>query len=301
MILKIRDLQKSYKSDLFKKNKKALDGLSLSLEEGDVYGFVGPNGAGKSTTIRTLLGLMKSDSGTLEVLGGSPFDAKIRKKIGYLPEKTWFPDQLTGREILEYHGKLAGLRGISLKNSMDEALQRLSADQAWIDDKIRRYSKGMLQRVGLAQAIISKPELLVLDEPMSGLDPVGRRDVREAILWAHSQGSTVFYSSHVLGDVEEISTQIGICVSGKMVQEGSLDSVLGSRENPGFLITLNGDIEHLPEGIKQRSRGLYYCESSDNKKQLLDIAHNKNIDILKLEQTRESLESILCEEISRNG
>lgn len=301
MILKIRDLQKTYKSDLFKKNKKALDGLSLSLEDGDVYGFVGPNGAGKSTTIRTLLGLMKPDSGTLEVLGGSPFDPKIRKRIGYLPEKTWFPDQLTGREILEYHGKLAGLRGSSLKSSMDEALQRLSADQAWIDDKIRRYSKGMLQRIGLAQAIISKPELLILDEPMSGLDPVGRRDVREAILWAHAQGSTVFYSSHVLGDVEEISSKIGICVNGKMVQEGSLDSVLGSRENPGFLITLAGDIENLPNGIKQRSRGLYYCENSDLKKQLLDIAHDVNIDILKLEQTRESLESILCEEISRNG
>lgn len=301
MILKIRDLQKTYKSDLFKKNKKALDGLSLSLEEGEVYGFVGPNGAGKSTTIRTLLGLMKPDSGTLEVLGGSPFDAKIRKRIGYLPEKTWFPDQLTGREILEYHGKLAGLKGNTLKSSMDEALQRLSADQAWIDDKIRRYSKGMLQRIGLAQAIISKPELLILDEPMSGLDPVGRRDVREAILWAHSQGSTVFYSSHVLGDVEEISTQIGICVNGKMVQEGSLDSVLGSRENPGFLITLAADLKVLPLGVKQRSRGLYYCEHSDAKKALLDLAHDQGIDILKLEQTRESLESILCEEISRNG
>jgi ABC-2 type transport system ATP-binding protein len=244
---------------------------------------------------------MKPDSGTLEVLGGSPFDKKIRKRIGYLPEKSWFPDQLTGREILEYHAKLAGIKKGFVKKHVEEALARLSADQAWIDDKINRYSKGMLQRVGLAQAIVAKPELLILDEPMSGLDPVGRRDVREAILWAHSQGSTVFYSSHVLGDVEEISTQIGICVKGKMVQEGSLEEVLGSNENPGFLITLENDLDTLPEGVKNRSRGLYYAQTSTAKKELLDLAHSQNNEILKLEQTRESLESILCEEIARNG
>ena len=208
------------------KPKLALKDVSFSVEPGQVYGFIGPNGAGKSTTIKVLTGLLNFDSGKVLVNGISPRDVKSRRYIGYSPEQPYFYDFLSGRELLRYFGALGGLKGGELDKAIAEALGCVHADKPWIDAPLRRYSKGMTQRVGLAQAMLSRPELLILDEPISGLDPVGRRDVRNAILSLHEAGTTVFYSSHVLSDVEAISNRVGIIIDGKMRREGPIADVM---------------------------------------------------------------------------
>ena len=178
-MIKIEHLHKTYRSGFLMKPKLALKDVSFSVEPGQVYGFIGPNGAGKSTTIKVLTGLLNFDSGKVLVNGISPRNVKSRQFIGYSPEQPYFYDYLTGRELLKFYGKLVGLTGAELDKRIDWSLELLHANKDWIDRRLRSYSKGMMQRVGIAQAILGKPKLLILDEPMSGLDPMGRRTARE--------------------------------------------------------------------------------------------------------------------------
>jgi len=225
-VIQIRGLRKVFRIGFAMRPVTALDGLDLTVEKGDIYGFIGPNGAGKSTTIKILVGLLRYNEGEVKILGGTPRDVALRSRLGYMPEQPYFYDFLSGRELLRYFGALGGLKGGELDKAIAEALGCVHADKPWIDAPLRRYSKGMMQRVGLAQAMLTKPELLVLDEPMSGLDPVGRRDVRNAILSLHEAGTTIFYSSHVLSDVEAISNRVGIIIGGKMRREGPIAEVM---------------------------------------------------------------------------
>ena len=225
-MIQIRGLRKVFRIGFAMRPVTALDGLDLTVEKGDIYGFIGPNGAGKSTTIKILVGLLRYNEGEVKILGGTPRDVALRSRLGYMPEQPYFYDFLSGRELLRYFGALGGLKGGELDKAIAEALGCVHADKPWIDAPLRRYSKGMMQRVGLAQAMLTKPELLVLDEPMSGLDPVGRRDVRNAILSLHETGTTIFYSSHVLSDVEAISNRVGIIIGGKMRREGPIAEVM---------------------------------------------------------------------------
>ena len=225
-MIQIRGLRKVFRIGFAMRPVTALDGLDLTVEKGDIYGFIGPNGAGKSTTIKILVGLLRYNEGEVKILGGTPRDVALRSRLGYMPEQPYFYDFLSGRELLRYFGALGGLKGGDLDKAIAEALGCVHADKPWIDAPLRRYSKGMMQRVGLAQAMLTKPELLVLDEPMSGLDPVGRRDVRNAILSLHESGTTIFYSSHVLSDVEAISNRVGIIIGGKMRREGPIAEVM---------------------------------------------------------------------------
>ena len=190
------------------KPKLALKDVSLHVEPGQIYGFIGPNGAGKSTTIKVLTGLLNFDSGKVLVNGISPRDVKSRRFIGYSPEQPYFYDYLTGRELLQFYGKLVGLEGKLLNERITWALQLLHADKDWIDRRLRSYSKGMMQRVGIAQAILGKPKLLILDEPMSGLDPMGRRDVREAILELNRDGVTIVMISHDIAAAMRYATHM---------------------------------------------------------------------------------------------
>lgn len=225
-MIQIRGLRKVFRIGFAMRPVTALDGLDLTVEKGDIYGFIGPNGAGKSTTIKILVGLLRYNEGEVKILGGTPRDVALRSRLGYMPEQPYFYDFLSGRELLRYFGALGGLKGGELDKAIAEALGCVHADKPWIDAPLRRYSKGMMQRVGLAQAMLTRPELLVLDEPMSGLDPVGRRDVRNAILSLHEAGTTIFYSSHVLSDVEAISNRVGIIIGGRMRREGPIAEVM---------------------------------------------------------------------------
>lgn len=234
-LIEIRDFRKTYRLGIEHGLKvvEAVKSISLSVPEGALYGFIGPNGAGKTTTIKTLMGLLRPTSGTVQLMGGDPMNPKFRMQVGFQPEQPYFYDYLTGRELLVYYGKLTGLSGAQLGRRIEESCSVCKVDASWLDRRLRTYSKGMSQRLGLVQAILNEPKLLVLDEPMSGLDPMGRRDVRLAMLDLHRRGTTIFYSSHVLSDVEEICTHAAMVVTGTLRKEGTLDEILGDANEPG--------------------------------------------------------------------
>jgi ABC-2 type transport system ATP-binding protein len=200
---------------------RALDALSLRVERGDVFGFLGPNGAGKTTTLKLLTQLIYPTEGRIRILGRAPGDLDLRRRIGYLPEAPYFYDYLTAEELLSYFAGLFGSRGPERRARVATLLDRvgLGAERRL---PLRKYSKGMLQRVGLAQALVNDPEVLFLDEPMSGLDPLGRRDVRALILELRDRGCTVFFSSHILSDAESLCNRVGILAGGRLVSCGRL-------------------------------------------------------------------------------
>lgn len=204
---------------------RALSELTLSVAPGEVFGFLGPNGAGKTTTLKLLMQLVYPTSGRAEILGRPPGDPDAKRRIGYLPEHPYFYDYLTAEELLAY---FAGLFGCSARESRERATR-------WLDEvrigaerrlQLRKFSKGMLQRVGIAQALINDPELVFLDEPMSGLDPIGRREVRSLILRLRDEGRTVFFSSHILADAEALCSRVAVLARGRLVASGPLSEML---------------------------------------------------------------------------
>jgi ABC-2 type transport system ATP-binding protein len=220
------DLTKDYALGFWRKRPyRALDHLTLQVEEGEVFGFLGPNGAGKTTTLKLLLQLVFPTGGRAEILGRPVGDVAVRRRIGYLPENPYFYDHLTAIELLEYFGRLLGLSSREREARVPRLL-----DQVGIGEErrlpLRRFSKGMLQRVGLAQALINEPEVVFLDEPMSGLDPIGRRMVRELILGLRDRGATVFFSSHILADAEAVCSRVAILSGGRLAAAGRLTDLL---------------------------------------------------------------------------
>jgi ABC-2 type transport system ATP-binding protein len=209
--------------------KVAVEDLSLSVRRGEVFGFLGPNGAGKTTSLKMLLGLIAPTAGAGTVLGAPLGDRRARAKLGFLPEHFRFQDWLTGRELLHFHGRLYGLRGAALEARADELLGRVDLLDA-AHRPIRTYSKGMMQRVGLAQALLNEPELVFLDEPTSGLDPLGRLMVRDIIRDLRRQGTAVFLNSHLLGEVEATCDRVVFVKAGRTVHELSLGGEAGGLE-----------------------------------------------------------------------
>ena len=300
-MIQIEHLHKTYRSGFLMKPKLALKDVSFNVEAGQVYGFIGPNGAGKSTTIKVLTGLLNFDSGKVLVNGISPRDVKSRRFIGYSPEQPYFYDYLTGRELLKFYGRLVGLDGALLDSRIHWALELLHADKDWIDRRLRSYSKGMMQRVGIAQAVLAKPKLLILDEPMSGLDPMGRRDVREAIQELNRDGVTIFYSSHLLSDVESISHRVAMIVDGKIVREGSVDEITESCGVEYHVRTRSAILlNDLPEGVSPTGHPQeWVCVDDAARDRLLSFCLSNGIAVEKMDHKRPSLEDILTEEIAR--
>jgi ABC-2 type transport system ATP-binding protein len=275
--------------------------VELHVPKGMIYGFIGPNGAGKSTTIKVLTGLLRKDRGTVLVNGLPPGDVKSRKNLGYSPEQPYFYDYLTGRELLAFYGRLAGLWGTELNSRIHWALSMVNADKDWMDRRLRTYSKGMMQRVGLAQAILARPELLILDEPMSGLDPMGRRDLREAILSLNKEGVTIFYSSHLLSDVESISHRVAMIVDGRVVREGTVDDITASCGVEYHVRTLeNIPVADLPEGVLNAGHPQeWICKDGMARDHFLSFCLKTGVSIEKMDHQRPSLEDILTQEIAR--
>ena len=203
----------------------ALDGLSLTVRRGEIFGFLGPNGAGKTTTLKILLGLVRATSGQAYLLGQPAGDVAARRRIGFLPESPYFYDYLTAEEFLGFYGQLAGLARSAITRRVTVLLGRVCLRDSR-PRQLRKFSKGMLQRVGLAQALIHDPELIILDEPMTGLDPVGRKQVRDLILNLRDRGKTVFFSTHILHDVEMICDRVGIVMKGRLVASGRVDELV---------------------------------------------------------------------------
>ena len=225
--IEIENLTKEYRHGFLEMKKKtSLDALSMQVQEGEIFGYLGPNGAGKTTTIKLLVGLIFPTAGTARILGKSISDISMHQQIGYLPEQPYFYDYLTAAELLDYFARFHGLTASERNERIDSMLKKVGLETAG-KIQLRKYSKGMLQRVGLAQAILHRPKVVILDEPMSGLDPVGRREVRDIILELKHEGTTVLFSTHILSDAETLCDRVGVIVGGKLRGVGAPDEMVG--------------------------------------------------------------------------
>jgi ABC-2 type transport system ATP-binding protein len=223
-------LGKTYRVGFFMRKVEGLRDLNLRVEPGEAFGFIGPNGAGKTTTIKILMGLHGATTGSARIFGEDCSHASARRRVGFLPERPYFYEHLTAREVLHFYGQLFEMPKGLRTERMEMLLHRVKLSR-FADVTLAKYSKGMLQRVGLCQALLHDPDLIVLDEPMSGLDPVGRALVRDLILEQREAGKTVFFSSHILSDVEAICDRIAILVGGQLRECGALSEVVADREN----------------------------------------------------------------------
>jgi ABC-2 type transport system ATP-binding protein len=226
--IEILGLEKIYKVGFLRKTpKRALSPLHLTVEEGEIFGFLGPNGAGKTTTLKMLMGLVFPTAGTARILGMELDDPRMKSQIGFLPEQPYFYDHLTARELLNYYGQLSGVPAKQRPLRVEQALQRVGLREAG-RVQLRKFSKGMLQRVGIAQAILHDPKIVFLDEPMSGLDPMGRREVRDLMEQLKSEGKTVFFSTHILSDAEALCDRIAIMHLGQLRRVGAVADLISS-------------------------------------------------------------------------
>ncbi len=256
--IEIENLTKEYPFGfLHLKKKTSLEGLNMQVEMGEVFGFIGPNGAGKSTTIKLLMGLIFPTAGGARILGRPISDVGMHKDIGYLPEQPYFYDYLTAAEVLDYFARFHDLTAADRKERVERMLRKVGLETAQ-KIQLRKYSKGMLQRVGLAQAILHDPKLVILDEPMSGLDPVGRREVRDIILELKRDGKTVMFSTHILSDAETLCDRVGVIVGGKLRGVGAPGQLVDMKtQGIEILFELKG-ASNAPFLAKATKTGDYY-------------------------------------------
>jgi ABC-2 type transport system ATP-binding protein len=225
-IVEIDNLTKDYEVGFFRKRKvRALDGLSVTVNQGEIFGFLGANGAGKTTTLKLLMRLIFPTAGSARILGHDIADVSMHRLIGYLPENPYFYDYLTALEFLNFCGQIFGFSKVDRNNRAKQLLSRVKLEESKWNTQLRKFSKGMLQRVGLAQSLVNDPQVVFLDEPMSGLDPIGRREVRDLIAVLRQEGKTVFMCSHILSDIEVLCDRVAILRGGRLAHVGYLDEL----------------------------------------------------------------------------
>jgi len=257
-IVRIQDIVKDFRPGLGLKRRRVLHGISFAVREGEIFGFVGPNGAGKTTTLKVLMGLIRPTAGAATILGHDVGETSFRRHVGFLPENPYFYDFLTGREILGFYARLSGVPRSRLPSRVDALLAWVGLTPA-ADVRLRTYSKGMLQRIGIAQALVHDPSVVFLDEPMSGLDPIGRKEVRDLILRLRSEGKTVFMNTHILSDVEMVCDRVAIIVRGRIRFEGATHDFLAGGEPEADVVLAGLSPEaatSLEEGFQARLRGV---------------------------------------------
>lgn len=238
-VLEVEDLRKTFFRGLLRRRTDALRGVGFSVERGEIFGFLGPNGAGKTTTIKILMGLIFPTAGSARVLGAPVGDRRAKQRVGYLPENPYFYDYLDARELLDMVGRLHGLPSAERRRRCEALIAKVGLEHA-ASRPLRSYSKGMLQRVGLAQALIGDPDVVVLDEPMSGLDPIGRKEVRDIIVELRERGKTVFFSTHILSDATMLCDRVAIVVRGELRDTGPLGKLLSPKVS-GVEVVWDGD------------------------------------------------------------
>ena len=227
-VLRIEDLHKSFKTGFIPKGKKILNGISLEVKAGEIFGYLGPNGAGKTTTLKCVLGLIFPDKGKIEIFGQSNLSMQAKEKIGFLPENPYFYDYLSATEFLSFYSDLTLEKKEKKKAQIPTLLKLVGLEQA-ASLQLRKFSRGMLQRIGLAQALINDPSLVFLDEPLGGLDPLGRKEIRDVIVRLKGEGKTVFLSSHILQDIEMICDRVAILVEGQIINQGPLQDLISEK------------------------------------------------------------------------
>lgn len=277
--LEMRGLVKDFAVGLRGVRLRAVDHLTLRIDSGQVYGLIGPNGSGKSTTIKILLGLLQPSAGTCSVFGISSDRVEARRDVGYLPESPYFYRHLTGRELVRFFAQMCGLAGPGLPARVGEVLEVVGMTEA-ADRRVGTYSKGMLQRIGLAQALVHDPRLLILDEPTAGVDPVGSAAIAELILRLKAQGKTVLITSHLLGQIEDICDRVAILDRGRLILEGAVDELVGRKDRQSLVI------EALPPDELAELRAWL-------------AARGRSIEAVETPRTR--LDRIFLEQVGRSG
>jgi len=299
--VEIFDLEKTYRVGFWRKRQKlALRPLRLTIEQGEVFGFLGPNGAGKTTTLKLLMGLAPPTAGTAQILGMEIHDPRVRAQIGFLPEQPYFYDHLTARELLTYYAQLSGVPAAERFPRVAAMLKRVGIEGS-SDVQLRKYSKGMLQRVGLAQAILHDPKVVFLDEPMSGLDPMGRREVRELIQQLQSEGKTVFFSTHILSDAEALCDRVAVIHQGELRGVGSVAELTRQSQSKVEIIFCAANLPPALAalGVETRISGemVNVVASQERQDSVLEILRRERLHLISLTPVRSSLEEYYVEKL----
>ncbi len=280
VVIEIENLVKDYEVGFWRKRPvRALDNLTVSVNQGEIFGFLGANGAGKTTTLKLLMRLIFPTGGKARILGHDIAEVSMHARIGYLPENPYFYDYLTAREFLNYCGEIFGYSKSQRRLRAGELLNRVNLDEKKWDTQLRKFSKGMLQRVGLAQALVNDPEVVFLDEPMSGLDPGGRREVRDLIASLRQEGKTVFMCSHILSDIEVLCDRIAILKSGRLAHLGYLNELQETAGNHNYLevVVTGTDAANL----KLHLEGCRQCEVSATAAGVrIEVPDEKDVDLV---------------------
>jgi ABC-2 type transport system ATP-binding protein len=302
----VNGLVKDFRPGFGLRRKRVLHGISFGVRQGEIFGFIGPNGAGKTTTLKVLMGLIRPSAGEASILGHDVRETAFRRHVGFLPENPWFYDFLTGREFLRFYARVSGVARGAREARIAELLAKVGlADAA--DQRLRTYSKGMLQRVGIAQALVHDPDVVFLDEPMSGLDPIGRKEIRDLILRLHAEGKTVFMNTHILSDVEMLCHRVAIIVRGRIRYEGSIDEFLdaGERESDVVLAGLAPELAAELEELGARLRGLGdRTEVRVPEKRVAEVlsrALRAGAQVISVAPHRASLETIFLSAVEEGG
>ena len=306
VVLKTEGLTKEYRTGFWRTRVRVLHDLNLEVHQGEVFGYLGPNGAGKTTTLKLLMGLIYPTAGRASILGQDVQDVAVKAQVGFLPENPYFYDYLTGREFLHFYGQLFDIPYRERRQRIDELLHAVGLSKA-AELQLRKYSKGMLQRIGLAQALINDPQVIVLDEPTSGLDPVGRKEVRDLILDLKGKGKTVFFSTHIVPDAEMICDRVGIIVAGRLTRVGTLEELLGS-EVERIEITASGFDEAVDSQIDQWSvrpparhgdKVLFAVNTEKEASQAMEFLLGRGAAVHAVHPKRRTLEDLFLQEVAK--
>src|SRR5216683_8166571 len=301
--IEILGLEKTYSVGFWRKKPKyALRPLNLKVEEGEIFGFLGPNGAGKTTTLKLLMGLIFPTAGSARILGMAVDDHRMKAQIGFLPEQPYFYDYLTARELLEYYGQLSGVEAKQRWSRVNEVLQRVGLPDVG-GVQLRKFSKGMLQRAGIAQAILHDPKVVFFDEPMSGLDPLGRREVRDLMEQLKQEGKTVFFSTHILSDAEALCDRVAIIHKGELRGVGAVEDLTSSVDSkvelvwqgpavPASLRTLGAECHVTGDTVRA-------IIAENQQDAVIDALRRERLRLIALTPVRASLEAYFVEKLRR--
>jgi ABC-2 type transport system ATP-binding protein len=305
-VVNVRDVRFDVRTHFWSARREILRGVTFDVAQGELFGFLGPNGAGKTTTIKAILGLLRPTGGMVQVLGQPIGRVGVRRRIGFMPENAYYPDHLSGRELVLQHGLLAGLGLAAARRERDRVLELVGLGPA-ASERLGSYSKGMLQRISFAQALVGTPELVLLDEPLSGLDPIGRREFRQIMLSLRDDGRTVFFSTHILPDVEMICSRVAILVEGEVRRVGTLHELAGDAMtgveigvDPVPLDTL-ARATPLAREVQTHAHGVTFVAAGDAEAgRIIDALRRGGVSIRHVRTLRGSLEDAFVSEAT-NG
>lgn len=306
-LIETQNLSKEYSSRFSKQKVNALNDFSFTVNEGEIFGLLGPNGAGKTTLIKILLAITFQTSGTAKIFGLDARDSKWKKRVGYLPENHKFPNYLTGEQVLGYYGELSGMKNDSkMKQRIDEMLALMNLTE-WRKTRIKKYSKGMMQKLGLAQSMLSNPDLIFLDEPTDGVDPIGRKEIRDILHELKAKGTTIFLNSHLLSEVEMICDRVAILNKGDLIKEGNVHD-LTQAENIFMIHTASALSADLKQKVSQIDANAGVGDNEihtetqiETLNKIIDLLRSNNISIKTINQKTSTLEELFINVINKDN